>query len=118
MENRVFRELTLKWQGKEYKVTPSMSLLRSIEMGDISFMDIALRTTQGRPPFSHLATVVAKLLEAAGANASEEAVYMSLTGGKEEETTSLITAAMIAFAPHINEGDAEKKDAARTPAKK
>lgn len=118
MENQVFRELILKWKGREYKVVPSMSLLRSIEMGDISFMDIALRTTQGRPPFTHLATVVAKLLQAAGANVTEEAVYIALTSGNEEETTSLITAAMVAFAPHINNGEEGKQVAARTPAKK
>jgi ribosomal protein L12E/L44/L45/RPP1/RPP2 len=115
----VFREVLLEWEGKEYKVTPSMALLRSIEMGNISFMDIALRTAQGTPPFSHLATVIAKLLQSAGVNVDEESVYLKLIGGTEKEITSLMTGAMVAFAPQIATEDKKgNKPADRTPAKK
>jgi len=115
----VFREITLEWEGAEYRVTPSMALLRSIEMGNISFMDIALRTSQGTPPFSHLATVIAKLLQSADVKVTEEEVYLKLMSGSEKEISSLMTGAMIAFAPQLS-GNEKKGNttAARTPAKK
>jgi hypothetical protein len=114
----VFREVTLTWEGAEYTITPSMKLMRAIEMTDVSFMDIALRTSQGRPPMSHLATVIAKMLQSAGVpGLTEEKVYEKLILGTEDEITNLITGVMIAFSPQ--QGDEKgKKPAARTPAKK
>ena len=76
----VFRELTIKWKGDEYKFVPSMKIMRSIEMGDISFTDIAVRTSQGRPPVSHIAFVLAKILTAAGCKVTDEDVYAELIG--------------------------------------
>jgi hypothetical protein len=115
----IFREIILEWEGKECRVTPSMALLRSIEMGNISFMDIALRTSQGTPPFSHLATIIAKLLQSANVNATEEDVYVKLMSGTEKEISSLMTGAMVAFAPQIANDDKKgNKHADRTPAKK
>jgi hypothetical protein len=95
----VFRELTITWKGKEYKFTPSMRLMRSIEMADISFTDIAIRTSRGRPPISHIATVLAKMLQAGGAVASEEEVYAELVTGNNEDVTALIGLVLTAFAP-------------------
>jgi hypothetical protein len=95
----VFRELTITWKGKEYKFTPSMRLMRSIEMADISFTDIAIRTSRGRPPISNIATVLAKMLQAGGAVASEEEVYAELVTGNNEDVTALIGLVLTAFAP-------------------
>jgi hypothetical protein len=88
-------------------------------MGNISFMDIALRTSQGTPPFSHLATIIAKLLQSANVKVSEEDVYLKLMSGSEKEITSLMTGAMVAFAPQIATDEKKgNKPADRTPAKK
>lgn len=95
----VFRELTITWKGEDYKVTPSMRLMRSIEMGDISFTDIAVRTSQGRPPISHIATVLSKMLQAAGAKVTDEAVYEELVTGSQETVTALISVVLTAFSP-------------------
>lgn len=95
----VFRELTITWKGEDYRVTPSMRLMRSIEMGDISFTDIAVRTSQGRPPISHIATVLAKMLQAAGAKVTDEAVYEELVTGSQETVTTLISVVLTAFSP-------------------
>lgn len=108
----VFRELTITWQGKDYKFTPSMRLMRSIEMGDISFTDIAIRTSQGRPPISHIATVLAKMLQAGGAKVTEEEVYSELVTGSQESVTGLITMVLTAFSP--SEGGNPKDPAAPT----
>jgi len=95
----VFREMVIKWKGQEYTFTPSMRLMRSIEMGDISFTDIAIRTSQGRPPISHIATVLAKMLQAGGAKASEDEVYEELVTGTKDSVTDLISLVLTAFSP-------------------
>lgn len=107
----VFRELTIAWKGADYKVTPSIRLMRSIEMGDISFTDIAIRTAQGRPPISHIATVLAKLLVSGGAKVTEEEVYEELVTGTQDNVTALITIVLTAFSP--SDGNA-KNPAAQT----
>jgi hypothetical protein len=95
----VFRELTISWKGEEYKFTPSMRLMRSIEMGDISFTDIAVRTSQGRPPISHIAFVLAKMLQAAGAKVTDDDVYEELVTGDQDSITALISLVLTAFSP-------------------
>lgn len=95
----VFREMTIAWKGKEYSFTPSMRLMRAIEMGDISFTDIAVRTSQGRPPVSHIAFVLQKMLASAGAVATEDEVYEELVTGDQDNITALITAVLSAFSP-------------------
>lgn len=95
----VFRELTINWKGKDYKFVPSMKLMRSIEMGDISFTDIAVRTSQGRPPISHIAFVLSKMLASAGCKVSDEDVYAELIGGTQDQVTNLISLVLMAFSP-------------------
>jgi hypothetical protein len=105
----VFRELTITWKGEEFTFTPSMRLMRSIEMGDISFTDIAIRTSQGRPPISHIAFVLAKMLQAAGAKVQDDEVYAELVSGEQESITALISLVLTAFSP--SEGNAKNQDA-------
>ena len=95
----VFRELTINWKGTDYKFVPSMKLMRSIEMGDISFTDIAVRTSQGRPPISHIAFVLSKMLQSAGCKVNDEQVYMELVGGSQDNVTALISVVLTAFSP-------------------
>ena len=107
----VFREMTIAWKGKDYTLTPSMRLMRTIEMGDISFTDIAIRTSRGRPPISHIAFVLAKMLQAGGATVTDEEVYAEMMGADQETVTALIGAVLTAFSP--SEGTA-KNPAAQT----
>ncbi len=106
----VFRELVIVWKGTEYKFVPSMKLMRAIEMGDISLTDIAVRTAQGRPPISHIAFVLARMLQAAGAQVTEEDAYTELMTGTQEAVTALITTVLQAFSPE----DSAKNPAAQT----
>jgi hypothetical protein len=105
----VFRELTITWKGEEFTFTPSMRLMRTIEMGDISFTDIAIRTSQGRPPISHIAFVLAKMLQAAGAKVADDEVYAELVSGEQDSITALISLVLTAFSP--SEGNAKNPDA-------
>jgi len=95
----VFRELMISWKGTEYKLVPSMKLMRTIEMGDISLTDIAVRTAQGRPPISHIAFVLARMLQSAGATVSEDDAYEELVTGSQEDVTALISVVLQAFSP-------------------
>jgi len=105
----IFRELTIKWKSEEYRFVPSMKLMRSIEMGDISFTDIAVRTSQGRPPISHIAFVLSKMLQSAGANVTDEQVYEEIVTGDQESITSLISLVLTSFSP--SETKAKNQDA-------
>jgi hypothetical protein len=105
----IFRELTIKWKGEEYRFVPSMKLMRSIEMGDISFTDIAVRTSQGRPPISHIAFVLSKMLQSAGVKVTDEQVYEEIVTGDQESITSLISLVLTSFSP--SETKAKNQDA-------
>jgi hypothetical protein len=100
----VFRELTINWKGTDYRFVPSMKLMRSIEMGDISFTDIAVRTSQGRPPISHIAFVLSKMLSSVGCKVTDEEVYAELIGGSQDKVTDLISFVLMAFSPVEQKG--------------
>lgn len=95
----VFRDLEISWRGRDYTITPTMRLMRQIEMGDISLTDIAVRTSQGRPPISHIAYVLTKLLNSAGAAVAEDEVYEELINGDQEAVGELMMVVLTAFTP-------------------
>jgi len=99
----VFREIKIVWRGKEYFVTPSMRLMRSIEMGDISLTAIAVNTAKGVPQISHMAFVLHRMLSAAGAVATEDEVYEELMNGDQAEVGELIQLTLKAFTPEARE---------------
>lgn len=99
----IFRDVTITWRGKDYTVTPSMRLMRLIEMGDISLSDIAVRTSQGRPPISHLAFVISKMLQSVGAEVSEEEVYSEILRGDQDQVQNMIGVVLMAFSPAEDE---------------
>ena len=99
----IFRDVTITWRGREYTVTPTMRLMRSIEMGDISLSDIAVRTSQGRPPISHLAFVVSKMLQSVGAEINEEDVYSEILRGDNTQVQNMIGVVLMAFSPAEDE---------------
>jgi hypothetical protein len=102
--NGVFRDITIAWRGRDYTVTPTMRLMRSIEQADISLLDIAFRTSQGRPPTSHIAHVVARLLQSAGASVSDEEVLSEILTASTPTIRALTDAALSAFMPVEPEG--------------
>jgi len=100
----IFRDVSINWRGTEYVITPSMRLMRTIEMGDISLTDIAVRTSQGRPPVSHLSYVLAKMLASVGAKVSEDDVYEELISGDQNDVAALVGAVLTAFTPQLADG--------------
>lgn len=107
----VFREIKIVWRGKEYFVTPSMRLMRSIEMGDISLTAIAVRTAQGLPPISHIAFILHRMMIAAGIPVTEDEVYEELINGDQAAVGELISLALKAFTPEAREAKNENAQA-------
>ncbi len=94
----VFQEITLGWAGKEYRVTPTMRLLNSIEQ-DVSLSRLAYRMGQGDVPISQLAVVVATMLRQAGADASDEEVYQEIMTGDADSVQQMASSVMQAVFP-------------------
>ena len=114
----VFREMTIKWDGNDYQVVPSMRLLRQIEGNNISLTDIAHRTSRGSAPVSHISYVLSVLLTTAGArDASEEQVYAAIMTATETQSIALVTAVLAAFNP-TQDDDGGKKPVARPSKRK
>jgi len=109
----VFRELIIEFGGQEYRVTPDLKLLRSIESAGISLAAMANGIATGAPQISHVAYVLFRLLQSAGAKVDEDDVYGELMRAGTDAARGLIMAVMQAFTPGLL--DEKKPDA---PAKK
>lgn len=112
----VFRDFTIKWQGQDVRITPTLGLLRSIER-EVSFSDIAVRTSQGKPPVSHLALVLARVLQDAGVDTTDEAVYATLMATDSSvDFAAMIQDVLLAFSPA--EDDPKKAAPPHAPARR
>lgn len=100
----VYREVVLAWGGKEYTVTPTYELIQKIEQ-KVSLSDTINRLGVGRPPISHMAWVVATMLNHAGCkSATPEQVYEVLAAdlyedGGEHVFVEISTGLLEAFLP-------------------
>lgn len=102
----IFEELVLTWGGKEYRVTPDMRLLNKIEQQGVSLSGIILRTAQGEPPISHIATAVYYILTSSGARASWDDVYSELSRLDGDVLTDVIDAIRRAAFPYAGKDEA------------
>ena len=76
----VFNDIKIEWLGETYTFRPTNRLLRRIEgeLSPSSLTDVLNRMNAGKPPISETAFIVAKFLEAGGAEpdvADEDRVY-------------------------------------------
>lgn len=110
----VFRELVLSWDGEEYRIKPTMTLINRIESQGISLSGMAQMTMQGRPPFGHIATALSVFLVAAGAKVSPEDVYAEIMQSDEADLKSWIEALMHAAFPNAGKGEAPATAKKRT----
>lgn len=78
MVTGVFRECEIEWKGEAYKFTPSMQVIRNIEMKGISIMSVIAAVGRGTPQASLMATVIGEVLRAAGAKATDDEIYLIL----------------------------------------
>jgi len=89
----VFKEITLQWNGAEYRVTPTMRIINTIE-NDVSLARLASRMQSGDAPMSQLAVVVGHLLRAAGASVQDEEVYQEIMTGDSQAIQDLTAAVL------------------------
>jgi hypothetical protein len=109
----VFRDVTITWRGKEYIVTPSIRMLRTIEMMGISLFSVATSISSGAPAFASLSSIAGVMLRSAGADVSDDDVYAemqkSLTSGNAQSIVEMMGVILVAFNPV--EEDTGKADA-------
>lgn len=94
----IFQDVVLGWAGREYRITPTMRLLNTVEQR-VSLSALAHSLAAGHPRLTHLATAVALFLQHAGVTVSEEEVYQEIMHGGQEQTQAIATAIVVAAFP-------------------
>jgi hypothetical protein len=105
----ILRELSISYKGTEYKVVPTMLLLRQIEAGEVTIMEMNQRAAMNKPQASWISHVLFRLLQSAGCKDSEVEVYAAISQASDQEQVDLWIAALSAFVP--SEIDAKNPDA-------
>lgn len=109
----VFRDVTITWRGKDYIVTPSLRMLRTIEMMGISIFGVASSVQSGTPAFASMASIAGVMLRSAGVDASDDEIFAemqrSLRSENAKPVVEMMGAILMAFNPV--EEDAGKADA-------
>jgi hypothetical protein len=104
----VFRDVTITWRGNEYSVTPSLKMLRTIEMMGISIFGVASSVQSGTPAFASIASIAGVLLRAAGANVSDDEVFAemqkSLRNENAQSVVEMMGSILMAFNPVEQDG--------------
>ena len=101
----IFQQIPLKWKGQEYSIDPTMRLLNTIEQ-QVSLSMLAAQMQSGDVRFSHMATVVAIMLQSAGVSVTAEETLLALTQGDESEMVSMTQAIIMAAFPTPKKNDA------------
>lgn len=104
----VFREVMLPWEGREYAVKPSMSIIRRCETKGFRLTRMLNSFQEGQPEIGMLGLLISELLQAGGAKVDEDEVGMFLLSGDDKEIGALCERAVMAF---VSEQDAKKPEA-------
>lgn len=109
----VFRDVTMTWRGMEYVVTPSLRMLRTIEMMGISIFGVASSVQSGAPAFASIASIAGILLRAAGANVSDDEVFAEMQKSLRNDNAQIVVEMMGSILMAFNpvEEDEGKADA-------
>lgn len=104
----VFREVALTWRGQEFRLVPSLALMRRLEAQDISLPALVESFKRKEPRMAQLAYVLATCLTEAGCrDVSEDAMFGALTDqARQGEAIALATVVFRAFFPEV--GDPKK----------
>lgn len=116
----VFREVVLTWQGQDYRLVPSLKLMRRLEAEGVGPVGLSAAFAQREPRMAQLAYFISICLTAAGCrkDATEEAIFDRLLDPAQQDATVAVAKALItAFLPQV--GDPKKPagpDATPSPA--
>lgn len=103
----VFRECEVEWAGQKYKFVPSMSVIRSIEMQDISLAHVQWQIAQGKPQMSLMTIILGTCLRSAGAVVSDDDLYQELASSDPANVIDLYNSVMLALTPEPKEKKSE-----------
>jgi len=98
----VYSEITIQWNGTEYRLTPTFALIQKIEQR-ISLAGLLNRTIEGNPPLSQLADLIATCLQVAGCrdrDATAESINAELYSAENAQAlTVAATDVLLALLP-------------------
>lgn len=78
----MFRELEITYDGKPYRIKPTMDLIRHLEIGGFSPFDLARRVHRQDQCFAVYASFMGEILRYAGASVTDDQIYGQLTSGQ------------------------------------
>lgn len=78
----MFRELEIAYDGKPYRIKPTMDLIRHLEIGGFSPFDLARRVHRQDQCFAVYASFMGEILRYAGASVTDDQIYGQLTSGQ------------------------------------
>jgi hypothetical protein len=93
----MFRELVLIYSGTEYRIKPTMDLIRRLELAGFSAFDMARRVHNRDQSFAIFSGFVAEVLRYAGANVTDADIYAQLNRGSDlagliDQVASIVSA--------------------------
>ena len=95
----MFQTIELTLSGKQYKVKPTMDLIRRLELTGCGPFAVSSMLAQGQPAFAVYAEVIAQVVQQGGGDITGEALYQGLMEqGRVKElmqTATTIVAALI-----------------------
>jgi hypothetical protein len=78
----MFRELELSYDGTQYRIKPTMDLIRALETAGFSPFDLARRVHRGDQCFAVYSSFLGEILRYAGARVTDDQIYATLTSGQ------------------------------------
>lgn len=112
----VFRELTLKWGGREYTMTPSAAVLRRVKARGINNLRLAYECLNGGVDPAELCVAHSIFLREAGAEVSEDESYDFLMSENTDSVLDFTQAYVEAVMPSVDLGKKQEAQPA-SPAK-
>ena len=111
----IYQEVTLNWRGVTYQVTPTYRMIQAIEQ-QVSIAGVAGRIANAAPPISHIAFIIAHILQAGGCkDASPDSVYAAMASEMDaDQFADFAMVVLSAFVP--SNGAAGNADAVPTTA--
>lgn len=110
------KTLELSWEGKDYPLIVTMRIIDYIESQDINLMKMFDQFNRGDVRFSHVAKLIAILLNAAGAEVTQEKVWEGMFSDGELQAADCIPLLREIFA--VTFPDAKKKPTRKKKARK
>ena len=106
----ISNEVELTYQGKEYTITLSMGLINRIESAGVNLFQLQIDLESGGiPPLTLISTMMAVMLNAAGAKVTPEDVWEEVNHGETLEVVQSARLLVMACFPKARERKSGKK---------